>query len=104
MKFVEKTSMMRRGPTAQSEPEDCETPLLVGEFSVFSFEENHSDYGHDDVTVTPAYLGEKRGFLVKKSWSPGFGYCAYGEEESFVPLREGIETILTHGGWDFNPA
>lgn len=98
MKYHEKRSLACRGAVDQLE--DMEVPVfMVGKKSIASWQDGHCSYGHDYVSLFPAFNQEHRKcFLIVEEWDSAPGYSCSGlTDERIVPFEEGIALLCEHG-------
>lgn len=80
--------LRQRGPIESAESIEAPPGLLVdweaGERLPDETERADPSIGVDRVTRYPALLGERQGHLVRRTWRPGWGYSAMGEEDVLV--------------------
>lgn len=100
MKFIEKNTLQQRGPVDPALPCEVNT-FLIGETPVATWNEGYTSFGHDYTEMFPAWYQGARFFLIRKTWSPAYGYSASGVTESLVPFDSGINTAISQGCWDF---
>ena len=99
-KFVEVRTLAQRGAVNSLPPIEVEGNLLVAEFPIADWEEGHSQYGHDQARIFPAWYNGERAWLVRKDWIAAFGYCAEGTEEQILSFEKGVFLIMSLGLFD----
>ena len=100
MKFIEVHTLSRRDAIRQLPPVEVDGNLLVGERHIADWEEDHSQYGHDQARLFPAWYDGKRAWLLRKDWIAAFGYCAEGTETQILGFEEGVRLVLSLGLFD----
>lgn len=98
--YTERTYLMTRGAVNQLPPDDVDGTLLVGNRIIARWDDRHSQYGHDDVTVRPAFHNGVRAFFVTRDWCPAHGYCAEGISNVVYTLEEGVKLLIEHSYFD----
>lgn len=86
--YTSVTTLRQRGPIDSIESIDAPEGLSVDFDAVLSctVDETRTDpsVGVDIVTRYRARLGDAEVIFERRSWRPGFGYCASGEEDRII--------------------
>lgn len=84
--FSTVTHLLSRGPVDQEEPAEAPAGLEVdfeaGERLPDETAPETIAYGHDVVVRYPARRPGWTGWLVRRTWTPAWGYSAQGVEDS----------------------
>ena len=99
MEYKEQKTLRQRGAVDPLPAKAVEGTLLVGS-SIHRWEENHCQYGCDDVTIAPALYNGNRSWLLSRDWCPARGYSASGEEEEILTFERGVELLLSLGAFE----
>ncbi len=100
MNFKEQKTLLRCGPIDQQPDEAVNGTLLVAEEQLVSWEQDHSQYGYNRCSLRAAIQNGERGFLLRKVWQACGHYSAEGTSEHFLPLQQGLESLVRHGGFE----
>jgi hypothetical protein len=101
MIFKEKTTLDCRGPIEQLSPEPVRGTLLVSQNCIANWEEDHSQFGFNEVGVFPAYHNGEKSFVVVSVWESSPGYCCSGlSAEKIITFVDGVELLLKHGAYE----
>ena len=96
--YYEWKTLDQRGSVDQEEPESVDGSLLVAEKNPIGiWEEDHTRYGCDYVTIFSAVYNGKKSWLRRADWQPGQGYCASGRQEDILSFQDGVNELLAHG-------
>lgn len=99
--YIEHKTLRMRGPV-ESEPDSTvDGILLVGDEPVLVYESGHQRAGHDLCELHPAVHNGSRAWLLRRSWRPANGYCAYGTQDSILDFATGVGLFLERGVFAF---
>ena len=99
--FEEWETLASCGPIDQLEDKEVEGTLLVGVKPIGEWKKDHSQFGHNNVDIFPAYHNGEKVFVVRETWQPDYdqGYCAQGTDEYIMSFEEGVKLLLEHGAY-----
>ena len=94
--FTERAELCVRDANNIVEPLSVPT-FLVATAPVLSYEDRHSEGGHDVCDVYLAWRHSRRGWLLRREWLPAQSYGCSGVEETFYDYEEGVRLLVEHG-------
>lgn len=101
--FSRQWTLQNAGPVDQAEDTELsqEDVLLVAWDSVVSWEEDHSQFGANFVSMYPAYMNGEQRWLKQSVWQPAWGYSARGTQDELLGYGSGIVLMVKHEfyGW-----
>jgi len=100
LRFVEQNTLKTRGPVDSQPDEECEM-FLRSETSVLRWESGHSRAGYDVNDLFPAWIGGKRGFMLRRMWWALSPYSAEGTQDVLLSFEQGVKILIEQGVYDF---
>ena len=99
--YIEHKTLRTRDTTRSTEDIAVDGILLVGDEPALIYQDRHNSAGHDDVELYPAVYNGNRAWLQRRSWQPGFGYSAYGTQDTVMDFKTGVGIFCERGVFNF---
>lgn len=74
--------------------------LLVADRPVAKWQQDHSRYGYDSCSLTPAFHNGAQAWVLSQSWCAESPYSASGTQDLILDFEAGVKRICELDLWD----
>jgi hypothetical protein len=101
IQYVEYRSLQCRGAVDPLPDEEVTGTLLVATHPALQYVADEGTYGHNFVSILPAFYNGERSWLKREEWEAAYGYSASGTSEEIISFEDGVKIFLEHGVFNF---